>query len=248
MTDFNGRYPAIPSPADMAVDQGLRSFMLSIYNKLTLGLALAAGLAWVSSNVPAVRDLLWVVGPTGALAGYTTLGLIVAFAPLALIFLSMFTMRNPTSSGTSIFYWVFVALMGLSLGGILLIYTGASAALTLAVTAVAFGGLSLFGYTTRKNLTGMGSFLIMALIGLIVASLINMFLQNPVMHLIISGAGVLIFSGLIAYDTQRLKMTYYLVAGDREAMGVASSWGALNLFINFVNLFQFLLSFLGARR
>jgi len=248
MTDFNGRYPAIPAPAEMAVDQGLRAFMTSVYNKLALGLLLAAGLAYVTSSVPAVRDLLFQVTADGRFAGYTLPGLVVVFAPLALIFLSMFTMRNPTASGASMLYWLVVATMGASLGTVLLIYTGASAALTLGITALAFGGLSLVGYTTKRNLTGMGSFLIMGVIGLLIAMVVNMFLRSPMMHLIISGLGVLIFSGLIAYDTQRLKYTYYAVTGDQNAMGVASSWGALSLFINFVNLFQFLLQFLGARR
>lgn len=249
MSDFNGRYPgAIPAPADMAADQGLRSFMLSVYTKLFFGLVIAAVLAFVTSSVEPVRDLMFRIDAYGRLAGYTPLGYGVMFAPLALILGSMFFMRNPTSSSASLLYWLVVSTMGASLGVILLVYTGASAALALGVTAVAFGGLSLFGYMTKKNLSGMGSFLIMALIGLIVASLVNMFLRNPMMHLVISAAGVLIFAGLIAYDTQRLKMTYYAIGGDKEALGAASSFGALSLFINFVNLLQFLLQFLGNRR
>ena len=157
-------------------------------------------------------------------------------------------MKNPTASTASLLYWLVVATMGASLGVWLIIYTGASAVLTLGVTAAAFGGLSLFGYTTKKNLTGMGSFLIMALIGLFVASVVNIFLQNPLFNIIISAAGALIFAGLIAYDTQRLKMTYYALGGNKEMEGVATSYGALSLFINFVNLFQFLLAFLGVRR
>ncbi len=249
MSDWNSRYPgAIPAPAEMAVDAGLRSFMLAVYNKLAIGLVIATVLAFVTSSVPPVRDMLFQITADGRFAGYTLLGYGVVFAPLVLIFGSMFMMRNPTASGASLLYWLVVSTMGASLGVILLVYTGASAAMTLGVTAIAFGGLSLVGYTTKKNLSGMGSFLIMALIGLIVASLVNMFLRSPMMHLVISAAGVLIFAGLIAYDTQRLKMTYYALGGDKEAMGVASSYGALSLFINFVNLFQFLLQFLGARR
>lgn len=249
MSDFNGRYPsAIPAPEAMAVDQGLRSFMLGIYNKLTLGLLIATALAYVTSAVPAVRDLMYLTTADGRFAGFTLLGMGVNFAPLVLLLGSMFFMKNPSASSANLLYWLVVATMGASLGVWLIIYTGASAVLTLGVTAIAFGGLSLVGYTTKKNLSGMGSFLIMALIGLIVASVVNMFLQNPMMHIIISAAGALIFAGLIAYDTQRLKMTYYALGGDREAMSVATSWGALSLFINFVNLFQFLLAFLGVRR
>ncbi|HYE44055.1 MAG TPA: Bax inhibitor-1/YccA family protein [Caulobacteraceae bacterium] len=249
MSDFNGRYPgAIPAPADMAVDQGLRSFMLGVYSKLFFGLVIATVLAFVTSSVAPVRDMLFQITPDGRFGGYTMLGFGVVFAPLVLILGSSFFMRSATSSSVSLIYWLVVATMGASLGVVLLIYTGASAAMTLGVTAIAFGGLSLVGYTTKKNLSGMGSFLIMALIGLIVASLVNMFLRSPMMHLVISAAGVLIFAGLIAYDTQRLKMTYYAIGGDKEALGVATSYGALSLFINFVNLFQFLLQFLGARR
>ena len=248
MSDFNGRYPgAIPAPEAMAVDQGLRSFMLSVYNKLTVGLLVATALAYATSSVPAVRDLMYVTSGDRFVT-FTMLGWAVNFAPLVLIFGSMFFMRSQTSGAVNLLYWLIVSTMGASLGVWLLVFTTASAVMTLGVTAIAFGGLSLVGYTTKKNLSGMGSFLIMALIGLIVASVINIFLQNPMMHLIISGAGVLIFAGLIAYDTQRLKLTYYAVAGDNETMKIASTWGALNLFINFVQLFQFLLQFLGVRR
>lgn len=249
MSDFNNRYPgAIPAPETMAVDQGLRSFMLGIYNKLFIGLLIATALAFVTSAVPQVRDLMYLTTADGRFAGFTLLGYAVNFAPLVLILGSMFFMKNPTASTASLLYWLVVATMGASLGVWLIIYTGASAVLTLGVTAAAFGGLSLFGYTTKKNLTGMGSFLIMALIGLFVASVVNIFLQNPLFNIIISAAGALIFAGLIAYDTQRLKMTYYALGGNKEMEGVATSYGALSLFINFVNLFQFLLAFLGVRR
>ncbi len=249
MSDFNNRYPgAIPAPETMAVDQGLRSFMLGVYNKLFIGLLIATALAFVTSAVPQVRDLMYLTTADGRFAGFTLLGYAVNFAPLVLILGSMFFMKNPTAGTASLLYWLVVATMGASLGVWLIVYTGASAVLTLGVTAAAFGGLSLFGYTTKKNLTGMGSFLIMALIGLIVASVVNIFLQNPMFNIIISAAGALIFAGLIAYDTQRLKMTYYALGGDKEMEGVATSYGALSLFINFVNLFQFLLAFLGVRR
>ena len=128
------------------------------------------------------------------------------------------------------------------------LYTNESIASTFFVTAAAFGGLSLFGYTTKKDLSGLGSFLIMGVIGLVIAMVVNMFLQSGMMALIISAVGVLIFSGLIAFDTQRLKMTYYSLGGDQAAMGVATGFGALSLFLNFVNLFQFLLMFLGGNR
>jgi FtsH-binding integral membrane protein len=160
----------------------------------------------------------------------------------------MFFMKNPTAGGVNLLYWAVVATIGAGMGILFLRYTNESIASTFFVTAAAFGGLSLFGYTTKKDLSGLGSFLIMGVIGLVIAMVVNMFLQSSMMALIISGIGVLIFSGLIAFDTQRLKMTYYSLGGDQAAMGVATGFGALSLFVNFVNLFQFLLMFLGGNR
>jgi FtsH-binding integral membrane protein len=131
---------------------------------------------------------------------------------------------------------------------VVLRYTGESIASTFLLTATAFGALSLFGYTTKKDMTAFGSFLIMGVWGLLGASLINMFLGNSMMSLVINALGVFIFAGLIAYDTQRLKMQYYALGGDQTAMGVATNWGALSLYLDFINLFQFLLAFLGDRR
>jgi len=164
------------------------------------------------------------------------------------VLFGMFGMRNATPRSSGIYYWTLVSLLGAGLGGITLVYTGASIATTFLITATAFGGLSLFGYTTKKDLTAFGSFLIVGLIGLIVASLVNMFLHNSMMDFIISVLGVLIFSGLIAWDTQRLKMTYYDLGGDQAAMGVATNFGALSLYLDFLNLFMFLLRLFGDRR
>jgi len=165
-----------------------------------------------------------------------------------LLFGSMFFMKNPTAGGVNLLYWAVVGTIGAGMGILFLRYTGGSIASTFFVTAAAFGALSLVGYTTKKDLTAMGSFLIMGVIGLVIAMVVNMFMQSGMLALIISGLGVLIFSGLIAYDTQRLKMTYYQLGGDQAAMGVATGFGALGLFINFVNLFQFLMMFLGGNR
>ncbi len=249
MSDFNRGYArTVPADrADMSVDAGLRSFMLGVYNKVALGLVLSAALAWVTSQVAPVRDLLYVVTPDGRLAGMTVLGMIVAFAPLAVLLFSMFAMRKASPKSASILYWVVVSLIGASLGVLGLVYTGASLFSTFLITATAFGALSLFGYTTKKNLTGFGSFLMIGLVGLLLAMLVNVFIQSSMMAFIISAAGVLIFAGLIAYDTQRLKMQYYELAGDSTAMGVATSYAALNLYLDFINLFRFLLYFLGVR-
>jgi FtsH-binding integral membrane protein len=247
MSDFrNGFSTPAPASADMAVDAGLRSFMLGVYNKLALGLAVAGVLAYVTGNVPAVQQLLFSVTADGRV-GMTVLGFVVQFLPIVLLFGSMFFMKNPTARGVNLLYWAVVASIGAGMGLLFLRYTDASLTSTFFVTAAAFGGLSLVGYTTKKDLSGMGTFLIMGVIGLIIASVVNIFLQSGVFYLIISGLGVLIFAGLIAYDTQRLKMTYYALGGDQAAMSVATGFGALSLFINFVNLFQFLLAFMGNR-
>ncbi len=248
MSDFNSRFPRSAPTADIAVDAGLRAFMVGVYNKLGLGLLVAGAIAWVVGNVEPVRDLLYATTPSGRLTGMTPLGWIVAFAPLVLLLGSNFTMRNPTAKGTGMLYWAIVALMGASMGVLFLLYTGASIVSTFFITAAAFGALSLWGYTTKKNLSAMGTFLLMGLIGLIIASIVNIFVQNSALYFIINAAGVLIFAGLIAFDTQRLKLTYYEAGGDRNMVGVLSNYGALSLFINFVNLFRFLLAFVGVRR
>ena len=249
MSDFNrGATRTIPADrADMSVDAGLRSFMLGVYNKVALGLLLSAALAFLTGTYPPVRDLMFSQTPDGRV-GYSLLGTIVAFSPLALMLVSMFAMRNPSPRAAGALYWAFVTLIGAGLGVLALVYTGTSIFSTFLITAAAFGALSLVGYTTKRDLTGMGSFLLIGLVGLVIASLVNMFLHNSMMAFIVNVLGVLIFAGLIAYDTQRLKMTYYQLGGDQAAMGVATSYGALSLYLNFINMFQFLLALFGDRR
>jgi uncharacterized protein len=251
MSDFRNGY-SMPATADMSVDAGLRSFMLGVYNKVALGLLVSAALAWVTGSYPPVRELLFntAVFPDGVtrLTGLTMLGMIVAFSPLVVLLGSNFVMKNPTAASAGGLYWLIVALIGASMGTVVLVYTGASVIQTFLITSAAFGGLSLFGYTTKKDMTGLGSFLIMGVIGLVIAMVVNMFLQSAMMQMIISIAGVLIFAGLIAYDTQKLKMTYYALGGNQNAMSVATSYGALTLYISFINMFQFLLMLFGGRR
>ncbi len=250
MSDFNRGYPRSMQAgvADMSVDAGLRAFMLGVYNKVALGLLLSAAMAYVTSSVPAVTNLLYRVTSDGRLVGVTGLGTVVAFAPLAILLFSSFAMRSITPRTSGIIYWSIVALIGASMGTLVLLYTGASVASTFLITAASFGALSLVGYTTKKDLTGFGSFLIMGLFGLIIAMLVNMFLHSAAMALIVNLIGVLIFAGLIAYDTQRLKATYYNLGGDASALGVATNYGALSLYLDFINLFQFLLYFMGGSR
>lgn len=249
MSDFErGATRSIPQAADMSVDAGLRAFMLGVYNKMALGLLLSAALAYATSSIPAITSLLYVTTETGRLAGFTMLGQIVRFAPLAMVLLVMFTSRNMTARQSGIYYWALVTAIGAGLGIWLLAYTGASVFMTFLITATSFGALSLVGYTTKKDLSGFGSFLIMGVWGLVIASLVNMFMNLPALYWIINALGVLIFSGLVAYDTQRLKMTYYDVKGHGESMAVATNMGALSLYLDFINLFQFLMAFLGVRR
>lgn len=249
MSDSNrGFARTIPvDRADMSVDAGLRSFMLGVYNKMALGLLLSAALAWVTADYAPVQQLLYVTTPEGRLAGFTALGTVVRFAPLAVLLGAMF-IKNPSPRAAGAIYWSVVAGIGAGLGVWLLAYTGSSVALTFLITAAAFGGLSLIGYTTKKDLSGFGSFLRMGLIGLVLVMLVGLFWHPPGFSMIISALGVLIFSGLIAYDTQNLKMTYYQLGGDQGSMAVATNYGALNLYLNFINLFQFLLQFTGSRR
>jgi FtsH-binding integral membrane protein len=248
MSDFNRDYArTIPADrADMSVDAGLRSFMLGVYNKVALGLVLSAALAFLTGQFAPVRDLLYVATPRGY--SMTILGMVVAFAPLAVMLFGMVALRNATPKTSGIYYWTIVSLIGAGLGGITLVYTGASIASTFLITATAFGGLSLIGYTTKKDLTAFGSFLMIGLIGLIVASLVNLFLMNSMVNFLISVVGVFIFAGLIAYDTQRLKMSYYEMGGDQAALGVATNYGALHLYLDFINLFLMLLRLFGDRR
>ena len=249
MSDFNRGYPrtAPAGTADMAVDAGLRAFMLGVYNKMALGLVLSAALAFVTSQVAPVRDLLFRVNAEGTLVGLTLLGMAVAIAPVVvLLFGRMAVRQTPQSSG--IVYWLVVALFGASLGDLALIYRIGSIFETFLITATAFGGLSLIGYTTKKDLSGFGSFLVMGVFGLIIASLVNIFLHSSAIAFAVNVLGLLIFAGLTAFDTQRLKMTYYQLGGDQAALGVATNYGALSLYLDFLNMFMFLLQLFGGRR
>ncbi len=250
MSDFD-RNHAQTAPvvsADMSVDAGLRSFMLGVYNKLALGLVLSAALAWVTGNFAPVQKLLFSTTPEGLITGYTGLGWVVSLAPIGILLMAGFISRSMNPRTASLIYWTIVALIGASMGSLVLLYTGTSIFSTFLITASAFGVLSLVGYTTKKDLTGMGSFLIMGVWGIFIASIVNIFIGSSLMQLMIAGVGVLIFAGLTAYDTQRLKMSYYEMGGDQAAMSVATSFGALNLYLDFINLFRFLLMFLGVRR
>ena len=221
-------------------DAGLRRHMLSIYNYMTSGVLLTGVVALLFSRGGAESPAAQLFMSGGILAW------IVILSPLAIVFAMSFG-ANRFSTGTlQAMFWGFATLMGLSLSTVFLVYTGGSIAATFFATAGAFAGLSLFGYTTKKDLSGLGSFLIMGVVGLIIASLLNMWLQSSGLFWAISFLGVLIFAGLTAYDTQRLKQQYAYVAGT-EFAGKAIVLGALSLYLDFINMFQFLLSFMGQR-
>jgi FtsH-binding integral membrane protein len=247
MSDFDRGLarPGMAAAPDMAVDAGLRAFMLGVYNKVALGLVVSAILAYVTGTVPAVQDVLFRVDGANHV-GYTVLGMVVAFAPIGILLFQGFA-RNQTARGAAITYWVIVSLIGASLGMVFILYSGVSIFQTFLVTAAAFGGLSLVGYTTKRDLTAMGSFLIMGLFGLLFAMLASFFFHSAALTFAINLIGVLIFAGLIAYDTQRLKLTYHQLGGNQAAMSVATSYGALSLYLDFINLFRFLLYFMGGR-
>lgn len=241
MVDRNSYYAASSTKSAAEIDEGLRAYMLTVYNYMASALALTGLAAYVTASTPALLSLLY--SPLGA---PTMLGYVAMFSPLAFILVLNFGINKMRASTTQMVFWAFAVVMGLSLSNILLMYTGASVAKTFFVTAAAFGSLSLYGYTTKKNLTGMGSFLIMGLFGLIIASVVNMFMQSSMMEFIISVVGVLIFAGLTAYDTQRIKLMY-LESDHSETASKKAIMGALSLYLDFINMFLFLLRLMGNR-
>lgn len=231
----------------VAYDMGLRAYMLKIYNYMASALALTGIVALLAANSPAFVEALYNV-QGGRIVGMSALGWLVAIAPLGLVFLLGYKINSLSASAAQGIFWAYAGLVGLSLTSIFLMYTGESIARTFFVTAGTFGAMSLYGYTTKKDLTGFGSFLIMGVIGLLIASIVNIFMQSSALSFVISALGVLIFTGLTAYDTQKIKHMYYEVAGNTEAMAKASIMGALNLYMDFINIFVHLLRFIGERR
>ena len=216
-------------------DTGLRAHMLKIYNYMTSGVLLTGIVALLAAST----------GFTASMVG-TPLMWLVVLSPLAIVFAMSFGANRFGTTTLQAMFWGFATLMGLSLSTIFLVYTGESIAATFFATAGAFAGLSLYGYTTKRDLSGFGTFLVMGLIGLLIAMVINIFLQSSALGVAISFIGVLIFAGLTAYDTQRLKEQYAMLRGTDFA-GKAVVLGALSLYLDFINMFQFLLSFMGSR-
>jgi FtsH-binding integral membrane protein len=237
-TTTTGFDPAVSVGVPRAArDAGLRSYMLKVYNYMASGVLLTGivALLFASSGMAAQVFI-----------GGGLLPWVIILSPLAIVIAMSFGQNRMQTATLQLLFWSFATLMGLSMSTIFLVYTGVSIAQTFFAVAAAFMGLSLWGYTTKKDLSAWGTFLIMGVVGLLVAMVINMFLQSSAMHLAISAIGVLLFAGLTAYDTQRIKSMYSYVAGT-DMLGKAVIMGALSLYLDFINMFQFLLSFMGSR-
>lgn len=221
------------------IDAGLRAHMNKVYGTMSVGLLLTALVAWAVGTNEALLQTLF--------TGYVRW--IVMFLPLIMVFAFGAMINRISAAGAQLFFYVFAAAMGLSIAWIFAVFTGYSVTQTFLVTSAAFAGLSLWGYTTKKDISGWGSFLIMGVIGLIIASVVNIFLGSGIVQMAISALGVLIFAGLTAYDTQKIKNDYLAHAhhGDSEWLAKSAIMGALNLYLDFVNLFMFLLQFMGNR-
>ena len=227
------------SQADARVaqyDVGLRKYMLGVYNYMAAALALTGIVAMLVSSSPALMQTIFA----------TPLKWVVMLAPLGFVFFLSARIHKMSYSGAQMAFWAFATLMGLSLSFIFAVYTGTSIARTFFITAIAFGSLSLYGYTTKRDLSAFGSFLMMGVVGILLAGLANIFFQSTTLHLVISVVGVLLFAGLTAYDTQAIKDTYNELDSS-DIAGKKAIMGALMLYLDFINMFQFLLQFLGQR-
>ena len=240
LRDYQARGQHMGTQAGAAIDEGLRSYMLRVYNLMALGLAIT-GVAAYGTYVMAASNQAF-----AQMLYASPLRWVVMLAPLALVFFLSFRINKMSVSAAQTTFWIYSALMGLSLSSIFLVFTGQSIVQTFFITAASFGALSLWGYTTKRDLSGMGSFLFMGLIGIIIAMVVNIFLASSALQFAISAIGVLVFAGLTAYDTQQIKEMYYEGDGATVA-GRKAIMGALRLYLDFINLFLFLLQFLGNR-
>lgn len=228
---------SVPGTRGATYDAGLRKYMLSVYNYMASGVLLTGIVALLFANSGMAAQVFMQPG---------ILKYLIMFSPLAFVMVLSFGLNRLSTGTAQLLFWAFAGVMGLSMSTIFLVYTGTSIATTFFATSVAFLSLSIYGYTTKRNLQAFGTFLIMGVVGILVASLLNMWLQSSALQMGISAIGVLLFAGLTAYDTQRIKETYAHVAGS-DMMGKAVIMGALSLYLDFINMFQFLLSFLGSR-
>lgn len=240
MADFQTLRAGAGAQAGLRIDEGLRAHMNKVYGLMSVGMLLTALVAWAVGTNPAML---------AAIFG-TPLKWVVMFAPLAVVFAFGALINRMSAATAQLVFYGYAALMGLSISFIFAVYTGVSITQTFLVTAIAFAGLSLYGYTTKRDLSAFGTFLIMGLIGLVVASIVNIFLQSDALQFAVSVIGVLLFAGLTAYDTQNIKTQYVAHAqhGDAEWLSKSATMGALTLYLDFLNMFMFLLQFLGNNR
>jgi len=255
MQDYNSIRTAGTATRSAAVDEGLRAYMNRVYGLMAIGMLVTAGAAWGMAGL-ALSDVQtpYALGNGQYLTEFgktlylSPLKWVVMFAPLLMVFAFGAALNRLSVQGATTLFYAFAAVMGISISWIFAAYTSFSIVQTFLVTAIAFAGLSLYGYTTKRNLSALGTFLMMGLIGLINASIVNIFVQSSAMQFAISVIGVLIFAGLTAYDTQNIKNTYLQLANsDRDFLGKAAIMGALQLYLDFLNLFMFLLQFMGNR-
>lgn len=228
-------------------DAGLREYMLKIYNYMALALVLTGVTAFCTLSFEPLTRLMFEFTPTGQLVGNTGFGTLIMFSPLLIALYFFWGIGRMDIQKAQTLLWVYAGLTGMSLSSLGLIYTGESLARTFFICAATFAGMGLYGYTTKRDLTSIGSFLVMGVIGLIIASLANMFFQSSALYFTTSILGVGIFMGLIAWDTQKLKQIYYASGGGEMGQRMAVL-GAFNLYLDFINLFIYLLRFFGVRR
>ena len=244
MAKPNIRLGATTAPS-AAIDAGLRTYMLRVYNYMTVGTAITGLTAWLVANTPLI-NLFYNTTQDGFLTP-SLLGWAAVISPLIFILAMSFGLNKMKASTIQMLFWAVTIVFGISLSNILLTFTGTSVARVFFITAGLFGAMSLYGYTTKRDLTKLGSFLFMGLIGIILASVVNIFIGSSMMQFVISVAGVLIFTGLTAYDTQKIKNTYDSVSHSGELMTKTAVMGALNLYLDFLNLFIMLMHLLGNR-
>ena len=248
MANLDPRYARAPVASADTLDAGLRAYMLRVYNYMLVGLGLTGLMAWLTANTPLSQVFYnQITTPNGIAMQPNILGWIAIFAPLAMVFFLSFRIMKMSFAAAQATFWIYAAVMGISLSTILFVYTGASIALTFFITAGMFGAMSLWGYSTKRDLTGFGSFLFMGLIGLVLASIAGMFFHSTQLQFVISVLGVFIFTGLTAYDSQSIKNMYF-AGDDGEVVGKKAVMGALRLYLDFINLFLYLLRVMGNRR
>ena len=250
MAQFDSRYSHPTTAGRADVDAGLRAYMLGVYNYMAAGVALTGIVAYLVFSMAVTVDPATgakALTSFGQLIYASPLKWVLMFAPLAFVFFFAFKANSMSVGAAQTSFWVYAGLVGLSLSAIFLVFTGASIANVFFISAATFASLSVWGYTTKRDISGWGSFLFMGLVGVILASIVNIFTQSSAMNFAISVIGVLVFAGFTAYDTQRIKDTYFEVAGNAEAAAKASVFGALSLYQDFIGLFVNLLSLLGDR-